>query len=270
MSGASAAPSSLPQSPLPLATSGAAPAGLTLVSAPGASAPGAAATVLPGPEPAPPTGCDAGSGLGAAAPAASPAAGPRPGPRSGPPRARAGRSSLRSSCRRGRPNQPPSSAASANPAAAYSARAASLSASTCSHRLSCPHSAAARPTGCAQRATRRAAGRACPGSTEHLRSPITYVGRTQHGLALTVYGPMQLEQRHGPTPLRHAHGEPVGAASMRGRAHPGASRRAAARSRRRGAGSRARPPCWTRSSAAGWRSGRAAAAPPAWDVGFRA
>ncbi len=167
-------------------------------------------------------------------------------------------------------DQPPSSAASANPAAAYSARAASLSASTCSHRLSCPHSAAARPTGCAQRATRRAAGRACPGSTEHLRSPITYVGRTQHGLALTVYGPMQLEQRHGPTPLRHAHGEPVGAASMRGRAHPGASRRAAARSRRRGAGSRARPPCWTRSSAAGWRSGRAAAAPPAWDVGFRA
>ena len=264
MSGASAAPSSLPQSPLPLAASGAAPAGLTLVSAPGASAPGAAATVLPGPEPAPPTGCDAGSGLGAAAPAASPAAGPRPGPRSGPPRARAGRSSLRSSCRRGRPNQPPSSAASANPAAAYSARAASLSASTCSHRLSCPHSAAARPTGCAQRATRRDAARACPGSTEHSRSPITYVGRTQHGLALTAYGLMQLEQSVT-APLRcdmrmgNRQAPPACAAGP----HPGASRSAAARSRRRGAGRRARPPCWTRSSAAGWCSGRAAAAPPA-------
>jgi len=46
--------------------------------------------------------------------------------------------------------------------------------------------------------------------------------------------------------------------------HPGASRSAAARSRRRGAGSRARPPCWTRSSAAGWCSGTAAAAAPAW------
>lgn len=54
-----------------------------------------------------------------------------------------GRSCCRSSRRRGSPNQPPSSRCSAKPVAAYKRSAASLSASTCSHRESWPHSAAA-------------------------------------------------------------------------------------------------------------------------------